>query len=486
MATYWVKSGQGGTDAGTSWANAAESIAGLMTAQTINGGDIIYVHVTHSVATAGAITWTLPESGATSGVVQVLCVDGGDATGASLVDGTVGALTSGALEHANANNAFTISTKNDAASGLFVHGINFKVGSGGAENSASFLIQEGNGGKVKFSACDFWLNNTSTFTRTYAGGTLNSTHEFENCTFRFASTSQGIGTPGGNVFYSNCRINSSGSVPVTLFKGVGSSGGVARADVTMSSCDWSGITNLISVTDTTCAGKFRGYNCAIGTTEVTGSYNLAGLEIELYACAPADGTNGADCLAVFKGSSVGTVVDDQTVYLTSGGATGQQDDGTATAYSLKMTTTTGNVSKAFPLYTPWMVRNVSSTGDKTLTAKVAHTESAVLTTSEIWMEVEYMGEPGATGTQRLVNSPQSIVECDDDCNLMASSIVRDVSAAGSNRTDTAEAWTGITSEKTHTLTASVNCAEVGYVRWRVGVGKHCTNPVYVNPALGVA
>jgi len=56
MATYWVKSGQGGTDAGTSWANAAESIPGLMTAQAIAGGDVIYVHNTHAYNAGAAIT----------------------------------------------------------------------------------------------------------------------------------------------------------------------------------------------------------------------------------------------------------------------------------------------------------------------------------------------------------------------------------------------------------------------------------------------
>jgi hypothetical protein len=140
---------------------------------------------------------------------------------------------------------------------------------------------------------------------------------------------------------------------------------------------------------------------------------------------------------------------------------------------------------ASPLYTPWIYQLVGSTGAKTVTLKVAHTESAVLTDADIFMEVEYMGEPGATGTQRVANSPQSQLEIDDDANIIAP-IYRDIITAGTNRTDTSVAWTGIASEKTHTLTASVTCDEVGYIRCRVGLTKDTTNPVYIDPKIGVA
>jgi hypothetical protein len=197
-----------------------------------------------------------------------------------------------------------------------------------------------------------------------------------------------------------------------------------------------------------------------------------------------DGTNGADILTYYFEDATGIVEDSQSVYLTTGGAQGEQDDGTDTPYSLIMTPS-ASCTKATPLYSPWVYALVGSTGAKTVALKVAHTEAAVLTTSEVWMEVEYMGEPGATGATRVANSPHAQVEVDDDCNAMASSIVRDVIAAGSNRADTAVAWTGIASEKTHTLTATISCDEVGYIRCRVGLGKDTTNPVYVDPKISV-
>jgi hypothetical protein len=482
VATYFVKSGTGGTDAGTSWANAAESIAGLMAAQAIAGGDVIYVHNTHNYLAGAAITWTLPETG--TGLVQVICVDGGDATGASLVGTTVGSITTGAVESTNGNFAFALNTSGVANGALFVHGLTIKAGAGGNSSSADITIAAG-AGRIHFSACTIWVDSTSTTAvLTLSNAAAAAVVRCDNCTFRYGATAQGITLGAASTFeFWNCSISASGSSPTTLFNAFT---GTRALTVECHSCDWSLATNLFTVATPSGggAGTFRAWNCVIGTPTTGTHAGYAGMTVELHACAAVDGTNGADVLAYYFEDACGTVEDSQSVYLTTGGAQGEQDDGTDTSYSLVMTPS-ASCTKATPLYSPWVYALVSSTGDKTVTLKVAHTEAAVLTTSEIWMEVEYMGEPGATGTTRVANSPHAQVEVDDNCNVMASSIVRDVTAAGSNRSDTAAAWTGIASEKTHTLTASINCAEVGYLRCRVGLGKDTTNPVYVDPKISV-
>jgi hypothetical protein len=236
---------------------------------------------------------------------------------------------------------------------------------------------------------------------------------------------------------------------------------------------------------TSTAGTLRMNNCVIGTPTTGTHYGLNGITVEMQACAAVDGTNGADILSYYYEDYSGVVEDDQTVYLTTGSAQGEQDDGTDTSYSLKMTPSTG-CSLVTPLYTPWVYTLVGSTGDKTITMKAADTESSALTTSELWMEVEYMGEPGATGTQRVANSPHSVTEVDDDAAIVSGTVFRDVIGSATDRTDTDEAWTGITETNTYTLTASVNCAEVGYIRCRVGLAVDTTNPVYVDPKIGVA
>lgn len=478
MADYWVKSGTGGTDAGTSWANAAESIAGLMTAQAIAGGDTIYVHNTHNFNAGAAITWTLPESG--TGLVRVLCVDGGDATGASLVDGTVGNLTSGAIENTNGNFAFTINTVSSISASLYVHGMSIQAGSGGSQTAADITIGV-NAGRLMFNACSFY-NNTASITGevSFTGG-VGTSYTFRNCNWRFGATGQGFQVGSSRYRFINCSINSAGSSPTTLFE---AAAGTIRAIFLEShSCDWSLATNVWSMA-IPIPGKAIFSNCVIGTPTTGTSVSLS-TAVEFMACAPADGANGADILSYYYEDSAGVVQDSLTVYKATSGAQGEQDDGTDTSYSFLMNAST-NVSTAFPLYTPWVYVLVGSTGAKTVAMKVAHTESAVLTDQDIFMEVEYMGEPGVTGTQRVANSPMSCLEVDDDAPFMASSIARDIIATAANRTDDGlDDWTGLTGEKEHTLTASVTCDEVGYIRCRVGLTKDTTNPVYVDPKISV-
>jgi hypothetical protein len=477
MATYWVKSGAGGADDGTSWANAAESIPGLMGAQSIVGGDIIYVHNTHNYAPASGITWTLPETG--TGFVAVICVDGGDATGASLVDGTVGNITTGAIENTSGNFAFSVNTAGGVNTALFVHGMTFKSGAGGSSATADINISS-LAGALYFSSCSFWLDSTSTSAlySFLSGATGLSYNGFKNCNFRFGATGQSMGFISGRAVFENCWINSSGSSPTTMIRSSAN-----EALIICSSCDWSLATN-VTVNSGTAHHRVQMSNCVIGTPTTGTHAGYTGGTFEFHACAAVDGSNGADILAYYYEDAHGVVEDSQSVYLTTGGGQGVQDDGTATSYSLMMTPST-LASVYTPLYTPWRAQLVSSTGSKTVAVKIAHTESAVLKDSQVWLEVEYMGEPGASGTTRLANSPHSQLEVDDDCDVMASSIVRDVTSAGTNRTDTAVAWTGITSEKTHTLTATVSCDEVGYIRVRVGLGVDTTNPVYVDPMISV-
>ena len=87
---YFVRGGVGGDDSGSSWANAAESIAGLMTARLSRAARSSMCITTHAFLAGAAITWTLPESG--TGTVRVLCVDGGDAafSDAAAMSTTVG------------------------------------------------------------------------------------------------------------------------------------------------------------------------------------------------------------------------------------------------------------------------------------------------------------------------------------------------------------------------------------------------------------
>lgn len=486
MADYFVKSGTGGADTGASWADAAESIPGLMTAQALVVGDRILVHNTHSYLPGAAITWSLPETTA-AGEIQVLCVDGGDATGAALSGTTVGSLTTGAVESTNGNFTFTIQgTGTTAGCSLYVFGMKIKSGSNASQNSADININTNSANfvsRVWLENCEVHVDSTNSsalFSFGLASNVAISEHVMKNCTYRTGNAAQVIGCNGGRYEFVNLTL--AGTALTSVFQGATAT---TRANIKVSASDLSSATNVFNQGVSTQV-QFFASNCAIGTPVTGTNIGYGGAESEFHACAAADGTNGANILRFYRETPHGIVEDDQTVYKATGGAQGEQDDGTDTSYSLKYTPST-ICTKTAPLYGPWIYRFVDSTGDKTITLKVAHTETSALTTSQVWMEVEYMGEPGATGTQRLANSPQAVMEVDDNCNVVSGTIYRDVIAAGSARTDDAiDDWTGLTSEKEHTLTASVNCAEVGYIRCRVGLGIDTTNPVYVDPKIGLA
>lgn len=476
MANHWVKSGSGGADNGTSWSNAAESLEGLLAAATVAAGDTIYVHNTHAFSKGAAYSLTMPESGA--GMLKILCVDGGDATGASLVDGTVGTATTGAVEQTGGNFALTFAARADCT--IYVSGLMLKAGSGGNAGSASISPAQGNGLWI-YENCRFELDSTSVSPAIKFPDSTLGALECKHTVFKFGATGQGVEIARGRTLLCGCSLDTSGSAPTLLFK---RSSSVLGPNVTSHACDWSHCT-MVWTTDIDGSGRALFSNCVIATP-TTGSPYASGASVEFMACAPADGTNGADILSYYFEDNYGTVQDNQTVYKATGGAQGEQDDGTDTSYSLQMDPS-ADVDVGCPLYTPWVYVLVGSTGSKTVAMKVAHTEAAVLTDADVFMEVEYMGEPGLTGTQRVANSPMSVIEVDDDCPTVTGSLARDVlPASAANRTDDAvDDWTGLTGEKEHTLTATVTCDEVGYLRCRVGLTKDTTNPVYVDPKVSV-
>lgn len=473
MASYFVCSAATGTNSGASWLNAHVSIPGCMTAQALVGGDIIYVHVTHNYVASATITWTLPESG--TGLVKVICVDGGDAAFTALgaaMGSTVGSIASGATENTNGNFQFKVYTVSSTGASLYVFGMIIKAGAGGNTSSSDVLLNDQNHGEMTFEMCSFWTHSTNSGAQIIVGSasSIYTRHIFRNCSFRFGSTSGAISAAGGEIEMYNCSIVSAGSSPTTLFIVASAT---ARLTLYCSGCDWSLATNVV---DRSVPGPWavKMNNCTINTP-VTGTISgVLGPICEFQACAAVDGTNGPDMLAYYKDDLRGTVEDDQTVYLTSGGAEGTQDDGTVTPFSLKMTPT-ALASAATPLYSPWIYKKISSTGSKTVSIEVADTESAVLKDSTLWIEVQYVGGGG------LDNSPQSQLEG----SFPLLGIVHDVTAAGSNLTDTGVAWTGVAETDTYTLSKTVTLDAQGYIRARVGLGIQTTSPVYVDQLLTV-
>lgn len=471
MTTYYVNNGATGAGTGLSWADACVSMGALQTAITsITGGDVIKVHKTHSNSYGGATSaWVLPEA-LGSGNVAVVVVDK-DASDA---------LSDGALEESGSNTVpFSVKCGDSDSSSLFVHGMTFRTGAGGSSAGASHQFGQGVRGKITFSDCTFVINNSNTGSHFYLGSNATATAarlEFYNCKFKFGHSAQRILLGFAVAHFYNCLIDGSGSTPAAVFSSYQTSG---KGVVECHGCNWSGGTTLLELSNSA-SGEFRFVHCATASATLTTGTPVGcnGVRAEFVACGPADAVNGPDVLQLAKVSAAGPKVETtQAVYKSANPSQGTQDDGTATSYSYKFTPG-ATVTPYQPLYGPWIAKKASATGSLTVSLDFADTEAGLLKTSELGIEVCYMG--GAN----LADSPQNQFEV--SAPVQSGTIYRDPTAAGSNLTDTTVGWTGVTPGHTYTISKTVTVDYRGYLYVRGALYKNTTNPVYMDGTVTVA
>lgn len=134
------------------------------------------------------------------------------------------------------------------------------------------------------------------------------------------------------------------------------------------------------------------------------------------------------------------------------------------SFSIQMTTT-ANVSRFLPVYSPWMhVWNDGSTFTPGIEVLVGGDGASALNNDELWMEIDYnSGADSPLGTN--ITTLPGIIES-------ASTV-----SAGTT------SWTGdgYTTERTHKLSvASITPDKPGWVYFRVALAKPSTT-IYVNP-----
>lgn len=136
-------------------------------------------------------------------------------------------------------------------------------------------------------------------------------------------------------------------------------------------------------------------------------------------------------------------------------------------------TTTAYCSEHSPFYTPWRYGTLSSTGSKTFSVYITN-DTADLTDSEIWLEVEYKSEAteaiwALATDQRATITTTAVAQTDD----------------------TTSTWNGsgpsFTYKQKLSVTATVN--QTGQYRVRVAVGKTSVAGsayLYIDPAVTVS
>jgi len=443
MAIYYVRSGG---DIG-SFIGSYSSEAALRAAQTLINGDVIYFANDHSTETYSTTTTFLdPATPANNQLIYRYSVNP-----------LTMALTAGARE------ATTTATL-EYRGGSYNYGLTLEVGAG---QSASYYLYIGSGGNGSgrsaevFEKCTLKLGTTNISARIAPAGDVRGACSvvLNNCTAHFSNASQAI-VPSGPLKING--LSFAGTQIISLFKTTQTNSG----SVEISNSDLSTFTNFVDI-GSQCSIKFKVTNCKPPTNWYTGTLALGNVEIEAFA----SGTDDHNYQYTFISAS-GQINQNTGVYLTNGGASFTDTNGALVPLSLQVISS-ANASKAFPLKTPWFNVEVPSTGSKTFSVKIANTVAALKDT-EVWLELEYMADSANPMTTNVIDAP-----------VVSGTNSLDILAAGTNRTDTAEAWTGITGEITHTLSKTVTVNQIGWARARVCLAKASTT-IYVDPQATVA
>lgn len=464
MANYCVYSGGNGTSGAvagsvptaTEWSNAYQSISACLTAITEVDNDVIFVANDHSYSAGANITIAPVAS------ISVISIDRSNTTTATPL--------AGALEESGGNFSANITP---SPGNVYFYGLTLKTGSGASQGSTNIVINNNTAqaSTIVLDTCVLWVNSTNTGPSISYGGAdiggFNKLTRLINCTFRFGNISQRMSIAGHPVEMQGCSISPLSSTASTLLISSSSRG---MQTLKASACDFSNATALINVAsdNNPCIWSFTA--CKVPATVFSGTHpGLGSSVIELMACGTSTDDHNYQ-YAFIDGS--GQINQNTGVYLTTGGASFTDTNGSLVPVSLQEVSS-ANASKVFPLKTPWFNVEVPSTGSKTFSVKIANTVAALKDT-EVWLELEYMADSANPMTTNVIDAP-----------VVSGTNSLDILAAGTNRTDTAEAWTGITGEITHTLSKTVTVNQIGWARARVCLAKASTT-IYVDPQVTVA
>jgi hypothetical protein len=370
MPTVYLRSTDG-TDgsSGLDWTNAKATLAGAFAAMT--PGDTCYVSQAHAETQGTPMTLTAP--GTAAQPCKVLCVQDSaippttPATGATITTTSASAIT---------------------LSGYAVYErLTFNVGSGSAtSNFAANVAPLG----LTFEQCAINLLTTgtaSTIGILSPSATVAQYARFHACTFAFGNVNQNVVTGRGPVEIFGGSMAATGAVPTELFTPNINMGGLVH----VMGADLGAVGTGKALVGVNVGGPlaiYRFMECKLsaGVTLTSGTHpGPGGPEVWLLNCDAGD----VNYRMEFSGWE-GTLATHPTI-----GRIGGATDGTLNPYALLMTAS-ANVSRAHPLYTPWLHAPWIATvgAARTATVEILHNAATPLTDGEVWLELVHLGTPG--------------------------------------------------------------------------------------------
>jgi hypothetical protein len=426
------------------WSAPAATLS-LACARMVTGGptDIVYVSSDHSETWAS----TFISLASTS---YVVCVNRAGSVPPVNADVTTGAFVGTA-------NGISMQLGGRADTQYF-QGITFSIGSGGA---TACQIQFGialSPGNVYLKNCALVVNSTSASSLIEAGGTA-SRLTLDNTTLQFGQASQYI-------YVTNCGelrwINTPSAIqgatlPSVLFGNGGQNGRIDVRNVDLSALSGKTLFNAGGYWNATLTNCKLPASVTIATmTGFNTAYNL-----DLVNCDNSVNYQNA----IWRGPNNNSMTTSATVYRT-GGAT----DGT-TPVSHKYVTTSSATQLSLS-YTmegmPLVIWNTLTGASHTITIELL-TDNVILKNSDIWFEVEYLGDAssplGSRATSLDIVAPNT-------------------GTASANLNTSAATWTttGIVTPKPQNVTISFTPQKVGLIRVQPRITKPSTT-IYIDPFI---
>lgn len=351
----------------TNWRAPFPRIGNAIAATWAAAGDIIYAASDHIESqTATTLTWN-----AGTGAAPVMIYSIASATIPPV------AISAGATINALTTSQVAICTTTNAC--MAFYGININCGSASQGPNITLGGNAVSGPSAYFEGCTLQLAGVNGSQRYALGSVGNSRAQsfiFENCTFLFTATAQSFNIFYANVEFRNCRYAPTGSLPATLF-----SPQTSAYQILAKGCDFSTITGNITSLAVAGPGNIILRSCRMNATysASTGtnpSYGTTQIRVQNSDSAA---TNYRDYIGGFAGVLQASI--------TISRANGASDGTNSFSWSI---TSSANAKTDQPFETEDIIVWNDNTGS--LTATLYFTaNSAGLNNSQVWAEVEYLG-----------------------------------------------------------------------------------------------
>jgi hypothetical protein len=432
VAIYYVYSGAGGSNNGSSWANAFTTLTTAFATEA--AGDTLYVAHDHAEASATALTLT--SSGTAANPTKVICVSRAGSVPPVAAD-----------RRATAQVATTGNVNISFAGCAHYDGVIFTAGN---STGTAIVNVTPTSAWTRLDNCSLRCGSTGVNGKITVGGG-GGLVEWNNTTVSFAATAQGINLQGP-LIWRDTPSALLGSIPTTLFFALATRGGSVECIGVDLSAAGSGKT-IVNNNLTSDGTTLRFIDCKLNASVTKSLVPIApgGTAID-FVRSGATGVN----YTVHRHRMSGLLVEELTVVRTGGAS-----DGT-TLIAWKVDTT-ADCSYSQPFECPPIARWNDTDGSAvTATVEGIWGGGVVPNDDEIWLEVEYLGDN---------SSPMGSFVNDGKANLLASAAAQ---------TSSSETWGGSTTK--FKLVVTFTPQQAGWVYGRIKVGK-ASSVFYLDPLV---